>query len=475
MRHVRPVAIAIAALLALLLLGTAVWARPGAADGLPTRAQSLASNGNSANATSVLRATSVLANVSTLTTAPAPVAPLRVGPVAPALARRAVGSQRQDTTTTRAASTTIAPAGERHTTRIAPADITRTHRGSGTLNGRTTRTGVTPAGVTRMQPHDPPPLTLASIFAAQPLSLAGYDQRNIRTLVATGDVIPARSVNYKMVTYGDFLYPWRRTTDFLRATGDIRLINLEAPLIDGCPVTTEGMTFCGDPRAVQGLQYAGISTACMANNHAGNYGFQGIDETRQHLRAAGIGWCGWDAVDTKVVRGLRFAFLAYNTVGQRFDYAQARRDIQAARHSADVVIVSVHWGKEYVSVPETAPGIADDDPRQVGHWIIDSGADLVIGNHPHHVQGVELYHGHLITYAHGNFIFDQMWSLETRQGVVGVYTFYGTRLVAVRYKPVMIDDYSQPHWASPADGLPIIQSMRNSTASMAGTEGASRE
>jgi len=473
MRHARPVAVA--ALLALLLLGTALWAPPNAANRPVTRAQSLAGASSNGNATSALRATSVLANVSTLTTAPPPVLSWRGGPIAPASARRVVGSRRQDNTTTRAVSTTTAPAGRRHTTPIAPAGIARTHPNLGASNSRTARTGATPSGVTRLQPHDPPPLTLASIFAAQPPSLAGYDPRNIRTLVATGDVIPARSVNYKTVTYGDFLYPWRRTADFLRATGDIRLINLEAPLIDGCPVTTEGMTFCGDPRAVQGLQYAGVSTACMANNHAGNYGFQGIDETRQHLRAAGIGWCGWDAVDTKVVRGLRFAFLAYNTVGQRFDYARARRDIQAARHGADVVIVSVHWGKEYVSVPETAPGIADDDPRQVGHWIIDSGADLVIGNHPHHVQGVELYHGHLITYAHGNFIFDQMWSLETRQGVVGIYTFYGTRLVAVRYKPVMIDDYSQPHWASPADGLPIIQSMVSSTASMAGTEGASRQ
>ena len=57
--------------------------------------------------------------------------------------------------------------------------------------------------------HDPPPLTISSIFAAHPPSLAAYDQRNIRTIIATGDVIPARSVNYKMTTYGDFAYPFR--------------------------------------------------------------------------------------------------------------------------------------------------------------------------------------------------------------------------------------------------------------------------
>jgi Bacterial capsule synthesis protein PGA_cap len=311
-------------------------------------------------------------------------------------------------------------------------------------------------------PHDPPPLTIDAIFAAHPPSLAGYDQRNIRTLIATGDVIPARSVNYKMVTYNDFLYPFRRTAAFLR-TGDITLINLESPLIAGCPVTTEGMAFCGDPRAVEGLRYAGVDVACMANNHAGNYGLAGINETWAHLSAAGIGHCGWGAVDRVTVRGIRFAFLAYNTIGERFPYATARAQIRAARKSADVVVVSVHWGREYVPVPMTTPGIADDDPRQVAHFIIDSGADLIIGNHPHHVQGVELYHNRLITYAHGNFVFDQMWSQATREGVVGVYTFYGRRLVAVRYKPVVIDDYAQPHWASPAQGVPIMQGMRAST------------
>lgn len=315
-------------------------------------------------------------------------------------------------------------------------------------------------------PHDPPPLTIASIFSGHPRSLARYDQKNIRTLIATGDVIPARSVNYKMTIYNDFRYPFRRTADFLR-TGDITLINLEAPLIAGCPVTDEGMSFCGDPRAVEGLTYAGVDVACTANNHAGNYGYPGINETKAHLEAAGIAFCGWGVVAHKVVRGIRFAFLAFNTVGERFNYQVARQEIRAARKTADVVVVSVHWGKEYVDVPTTAPGIADDDPRKVGHWIIDSGADLVIGNHPHHVQGVEIYHDRLITYAHGNFVFDQMWSLQTRQGVVGVYKFYGRRLVSVQYKPVIIDDYSQPHWVGPAQGIPIIQEMIDSTNAIA--------
>jgi len=136
-------------------------------------------------------------------------------------------------------------------------------------------------------------------------------------------------------------------------------------------------------------------------------------------------------------------------------------------YKRQVVIVSVHWGKEYVALPSTEQGIADDDPQRVAHWIVDSGADLVIGNHPHHVQAVELYHNHLITYAHGNFIFDQMFSDETREGVVGVYTFYGKRLVSVRYRPVFIYDYAQPRWATSAQARSILNGMRAATEELA--------
>jgi poly-gamma-glutamate capsule biosynthesis protein CapA/YwtB (metallophosphatase superfamily) len=312
----------------------------------------------------------------------------------------------------------------------------------------------------------PPALTVSSIFAANPPSLARYDRRKLRTLIATGDVIPARSVNYKMLTYNDFLYPWRPTAAYLR-TGDITLINLESPLIAGCPTTNDGFTFCGDPRAVQGLTFAGVKVACTANNHIGNYGNQGIQETWTHLRAAGIGYCGLGNTFYRTVRGLTFGFLAYNCVGERFNYAAARREIRAARKRADVVVVSVHWGKEYVAVPATEPGIADDDPVRVAHWIVDSGADLIIGNHPHHVQSIEIYHHRLINYAHGNFIFDQMFSDETRQGVVGTYTFYGSRLVQVRYRPIFIYDYAQPRWATPAQAQVILHEMQSATWQLA--------
>src|SRR5579864_5276824 len=114
-------------------------------------------------------------------------------------------------------------------------------------------------------------------------------------------------------------------------------------------------------------------------------------------------------------------------------------------------------------MPQAAPGIAPDNPRDIGHLAIDDGADLVIGNHPHWVQGVEIYHHKFIAYAHGNFVFDQMWSMETREGVVGTYTFYGKHLIAVHYRPVLIENWAQPHFLPAAQEKPILKQMRDSS------------
>jgi poly-gamma-glutamate synthesis protein (capsule biosynthesis protein) len=91
----------------------------------------------------------------------------------------------------------------------------------------------------------------------------------------------------------------------------------------------------------------------------------------------------------------------------------------------------------------------------------------VIGNHPHWYQGVEVYHGKLITYAHGNFVFDQMWSEETREGIIGSYTFYGTQLVAASWKPVRSYDYGQPIFMNSKDSAQVIQTMEAASDELA--------
>jgi len=78
-----------------------------------------------------------------------------------------------------------------------------------------------------------------------------------------------------------------------------------------------------------------------------------------------------------------------------------------------------------------------------------------------------VYHGKLITYAHGNFVFDQMWSEETREGVIGTYTFYGTQLVAATWKSYRIYDYGQPVFMNPKDSATALQTMEAASDQLA--------
>ena len=99
--------------------------------------------------------------------------------------------------------------------------------------------------------------------------------------------------------------------------------------------------------------------------------------------------------------------------------------------------------------------------------IIDDGADVVIGNHPHWIQPPEIYKGKFIMYAHGNFIFDQMWSENTRKGVVGKYTFYDKKLVDVEFSPVLIENYAQPNFMSDADKKILLDDLKKESLILA--------
>jgi poly-gamma-glutamate synthesis protein (capsule biosynthesis protein) len=210
-----------------------------------------------------------------------------------------------------------------------------------------------------------------------------------------------------------------------------------------------------------------VDIVTIENNHIGNWGLDGITETKQRLDASALRWADRDTPAIVDVRGLKFGFLAFNAVGERIDRPAMQAKIQALRPQVDVLSVAYHWGVEYVSVPAPGAGIAEDDPVEIGHLAVDAGADLVIGNHPHWVQGVELYKGKYIAYAHGNFIFDQMWSYETRVGVIGKYTFYDAHLVKVEYIPVLSIDYGQPVPMQGPEAQAVLDGMKASSEQIA--------
>lgn len=288
------------------------------------------------------------------------------------------------------------------------------------------------------------------------------DSQEIR-LMATGDVIPARSVNFQMVKRNDFRYPFLKTADLLN-TADIVFINLESPLVPKCSTTVEGMIFCGNERAVGGFNFANVKIASLANNHIGNYGNDGIDNTIKLLEKNNISVTGVNEKQTILtIKGKKFGFLGYNDIekNDKLKISLAYKDaiateVASLKKETDFVIVAFHWGIEYNSNPTSGQ-------KELAHLAIDNGADLIIGNHPHWVQGVEIYKNRFISYAHGNFIFDQMWSRETREGVVGEYVFGENGLKDVSYYPVVIEDYAQPRFAKEEEADKILKRMEEST------------
>lgn len=300
--------------------------------------------------------------------------------------------------------------------------------------------------------------SIDQIFARDHAWTATLSAERKRVLIATGDVIPARSVNYKTVTLNNFNWPFENTVDVLK-TADVTFVNLETPLLRTCPLTQEGMIFCGDSRNAEGLFFAGVDVVSLANNHAGNYGLEGVEETRDLLSRKGILTTGINGQVIKDIRGKKFAFLGYNDITSpqpgisNVDEEKMRQEIAQARKQADIIIVTLHFGVEYRS---------KSDERQVylAHLAIDSGADLVIGNHPHWIQPVEIYKEKLITYAHGNFVFDQEWSLKTKQGVIGKYTFFDNSLIDVEFFPVQIDNYGQPYFLANDEKSAILGEMK---------------
>ncbi|MFA5134970.1 MAG: CapA family protein [Patescibacteria group bacterium] len=297
------------------------------------------------------------------------------------------------------------------------------------------------------------------------------------TLIAVGDIMLSRTVEKKMLQYGDWAYPFRET-HILTESGDITFGNLECPLIEGSPVNPYEMSFRADPQSVEGLTLGGFDVVSLANNHVGNQGRPGIARTLEVLDAAGIAHAGaglnaGEAALPAIVEasGYTVGYLAYTdgsftSAGDRaseeragvafFDEDSLARDVAGLSAAVDIVVVSLHAGVEYEDTPR-------EYQQDLARTAIDSGARVVIGHHPHVVQPIEEYGNGLILYSLGNFVFDQMWSDETTEGAVASVTLSEGGVLEYSITPVRIRDYAQPQVLSPEDGQHIIERMINFT------------
>ncbi|HUK77662.1 MAG TPA: CapA family protein [Thermoleophilia bacterium] len=242
---------------------------------------------------------------------------------------------------------------------------------------------------------------------------------------------------------------------------DAAWVNLESPLTPiSDPYPGKDVRFQGDPRLAAALARAGVDVVNVANNHAVDQGRAGLLDSIRRLKAAGVQVVGGgrDAAAARLPAivhtsgGATIGFLGWTDIiwpgyeagaatpgvaTARTDMTLVTQAIRRLKARVDYVVVCFHWGVEYTDAPIAAQ-IAE------AHAAIDAGADLVIGHHPHVLQGTQLYKGRFIVYSLGDLVFDH-YSLATGQTVLVDATLspHGVRVTLV------------PAYAS-ADGIPAI-------------------
>ncbi len=317
-----------------------------------------------------------------------------------------------------------------------------------------------------LSPLTPPQdLTPPPPASAKPPAVSNPAEKSDYTLLFTGDIMLSRSVGARMEALRDWSFPFHLIADTLRSA-DFRYCNLECPVSDRGRNLHHLYSFRADPRVIEGLKAAGFNVASQANNHTYDWGPEALLDSLDRLRAAGIQPVGAGqnilaAYYPLLVRvgSLRIAFLAYVNIDPKeatagldrpgvawLDPPQALADIRFARPLADLVIVCPHWGVEYALQPT---------PEQVdlAHQMIDAGADMIVGSHPHVVQPLEKYHNHWIAYSLGNFIFDQHGP-NTHRGLMLRASVHNKRILDVTPIPIDINSRFQALLAPVKDASP---------------------
>ncbi len=274
------------------------------------------------------------------------------------------------------------------------------------------------------------------------------------TLVAVGDIQLGRGVG-KIIKREGPDYPFRQVAPMLRGA-DITFGNLECALSGSGQPLPKRFSFKADLAAASGLAAAGFDVLSLANNHSLDCGRAALAETvavlsKHVVKAVGVGRSAKEAAASVIVerKGLHIAFLARTAVAPEgiiyredspgpapLEIEKIEQEVRTARGQADFVVVSLHWGVEYARQPQEAQ-------RRLARRLIDAGACLVVGHHPHTRQPMERYRGGLIAYSLGNFVFDSPHP-RGREGVMLRCLLTAGGVKSAEVIPVVIRG-GQPH------------------------------
>lgn len=280
-------------------------------------------------------------------------------------------------------------------------------------------------------------------------------------LTFVGDVMLARKVSEK-IKY-DHKYPFKETEKILKSS-DITFANLESPISNkGSPAINKRIIFKALLKSDKSLEFSGINIVSLANNHILDYGEKALLDTiktlkRINIKSVGLyyhkkTWNGFSIKRFEVIKrkGVRVGFLAYTSIipgnfpptqkrpgvmSTRFFRKAVKQDIKELKKQADVIIVSLHMGREYKINNITKYQF------KYAHEAIDAGANVVIGHHPHVLEKTEKYKNSLIFYSLGNFVFDQKEKNHkgVSKSIILKVLFSGKKIKSYKIIPVEIRD-----------------------------------
>lgn len=273
-------------------------------------------------------------------------------------------------------------------------------------------------------------------------------------LAAVGDVMLSRRVGEKLQEAGH-AYVFDPTQAVL-VGADIVFCNLESPITDAGRRLN---MFRATPSSVRTLQHGSIDIVSLANNHVLDYDDMGLMRTMDNLSNVGIKYVGAGAnigeARREVIiqaKGMTIAFLAYTELwfmwtktGRAWEAGESApgvspardewivTDVQRAMQMADIVVVSLHWGKEY------SRSITDTQ-RHLARLAVDAGASIVLGHHPHVLQEVEFYDDGVICYSMGNYVFDLPYP-ETKFTGIFEFKIWSGKVVSFNFIPCYSKEY----------------------------------
>ncbi|MCT4607419.1 MAG: CapA family protein [Marinisporobacter sp.] len=307
-------------------------------------------------------------------------------------------------------------------------------------------------------------------FIVAILFIGVMEKREVE-LVFVGDILLDRGVR-KVLNEKGYDYPYRNVEKILRK-GDNTFGNLESPITQRgvAAYKRRDLIFRGDIENAKALKEAGFHILNLANNHTMDYKSIGITDTIKHLEKVNIKSLG--VIDphkaNKMIimkrKGIRFGYLGYSVFPpEGYIYSKERMDIsrvnmkkigdtiKKAKEGCDYLILSFHWGNEYEFYPSEVQ-------KNLAHIAIDQGADLVIGHHPHVLQGVEKYKDKLIFYSLGNFVFDRQRNKGTDETIIVNIKIENNQCKEVTLTPIRIKE-CQPHIAKGKDGEYILERLK---------------